>query len=137
MTRLACRAVAGGALSVDSIGNFGNTYVLITQSTFTANSAQGSLSGSDFATLGGLGGALRIFAAVLWIDGADFTQNLAGTVGGAIFFNQSCALVSHGLHELRLARALTLCRTTHDCPTCSSQPVLRQVHVHVQVVQLL
>ncbi len=43
--------------------------------------------------MGGLGGALRIFAAVLWLDGSECRQNLAGSVGGAMFLSQSCALV--------------------------------------------
>ena len=86
--------MAGGALSIDSIGNFGNTYVIITRSDFSSNSADGSSSSSDFSLLGGLGGALRIFAAVLWIDGTAFNQNMAASVGGAMLFNQSCALVS-------------------------------------------
>ncbi len=110
------RAVAGGALSVDSVANFGNVYVIITQSNFTSNSAEGSLSGSDFSTLGGLGGALRVFAAVLWLDGTAFTQNLAGTVGGAVFFNQSCALVSRC--SLALACAELTFHRTAELSSC-------------------
>lgn len=122
------RAVAGGALSVDSIGNLGNVYVIITQSNFTRNSAEGSLSGSDFTTLGGLGGALRIFAAVLWLDGTQFTQNLAGTVGGAIFFNQLCALVSRC--SLRLVCAEL---TTHRTAELSSRHAMMIFGMYVDV----
>ena len=80
-------------MSIDSIGNFSNTYVIVTGSIFADNSAEGFAASSDFSKLGGLGGALRIFAAVLWLDRTKFQQNTAATVAGAVFFNQSCALV--------------------------------------------
>ena len=114
---------------MDSIGNFGNTYVLVTRCTFASNSAIGPQSALEFALLGGLGGALRIFAAVLWVDGSKLTHNLADSVGGAIFFNQSCALVSHlginSSHSNRIRqRKASLC--TRLCPDqpCNNMPTL-------------
>lgn len=55
----------------------------------------------------GLGGALRLFVAVLWLADSQLVGNAAQTIAGALFFNQSCAQV----------------RVTSYLPACCAQIV--------------
>ena len=73
----------------------------ITNSIFTANTASGNTSSTTFATLPGSEGALRLFVAVLWVDGSSFQSNFASNVGGAIFFLQSCIQVRQSRFQCR------------------------------------
>ena len=50
--------------------------------------------GDTFETMYGLGGAMRLFVAVLWLSNTQLINNSAQTVAGALFFNQSCLGVS-------------------------------------------
>lgn len=93
-----CSARGGGALSIDSVQGHSTTFVSISNSTFALNSAQlDAANNSDVATgsstfvsLQGLGGAMRLFVAALWLDSTVIHDNFAPAAGGAIFFDQSC-----------------------------------------------
>ena len=58
------------------------------------NTAEGLTSSATFDELAGLGGALRMFVAVLWLEDVAFESNTARTIGGAMFVNQSCLPMS-------------------------------------------
>ena len=91
-----CRAISGGAISIDSAGSTGLVYVSMTRCNFTRNTAyQGLLAASpELAELQGAGGALRMFVAALWLNSTSFAGNSAASAGGAILLGQSCLQVS-------------------------------------------
>lgn len=88
---------------MESIDEYGKTFMSINSSSFTANTASRNASGATFATLSGSGGALRLFVAVLWVDGTSFQSNYASNVGGAIFFLQSCIPVRRPHCSMQMA----------------------------------
>lgn len=77
---------------------YASTFVSIFNCTFALNCAQrGSANSSNFATgsstfasLQGLGGAMRLFVAALWLDNTAIQDNFATAAGGGMFFEQSC-----------------------------------------------
>lgn len=86
-------------MSIDTVQGYASTFVSILNSTYALNSAQLGGAGnnnsvaagsSTFMSLQGLGGALRLFVAALWLDSTVFRDNFAPAAGGAIFFDQSC-----------------------------------------------
>ena len=93
-----CSARGGGALSIDTVQGYASTFVSMLNCTFELNRAQrGSANSSNFATgsstfasLQGLGGAMRLFVAALWLDNTAIQDNLASAAGGGMFFEQSC-----------------------------------------------
>lgn len=52
-----------------------------------------AFAGSTFESMLGLGGALRLFIAALWLDSTLLLNNSAQAIAEAIFFNQSCIQV--------------------------------------------
>ena len=68
-----CRAHGGAATSIDSLAAFGKTYVSTPESTLSANNASSNTRGAQsLAELQGVGGALRMVVAALWVHGCSF-----------------------------------------------------------------
>ena len=93
-----CSARGGGAVSIDSVQGYATTFVSISNSTFALSSADLGVSSSSsaaagsstFTSLQGVGGALRLFVAAVWLDSTVIRDNFAPAAGGGIFFDQSC-----------------------------------------------
>lgn len=49
--------------------------------------------GSTFDSMHGLGGALRLFVAALWLESSVLQGNTGQAIAGAFFFNLSCLQV--------------------------------------------
>ena len=97
-------ANGGGALSIDAVQGYASTFVSISNSTFALNSAEhGGVNSTDtangsstFMSLEGVGGAMRLFVAALWLDSTVIRDNFAPAAGGGMFFEQSCLPVLSG-----------------------------------------
>lgn len=91
-----CRAVSGGALSIDSSGPTGLAHVSVTGCNFTHNAAhQDKFTATPIlGELQGSGGALRMFVSALWLSETSFVGNSAASAGGAILSGQTCLQVS-------------------------------------------
>lgn len=105
---LICRAIDGGAIDIagyaatlgTTTSGFGKCIVFIGNSTFQNNLAMISadhgtlVASSSFSTMPGSGGSIRMIGAALWIEDTTFESNQAGSLGGAILFEQSCTPVN-------------------------------------------
>lgn len=69
---------------------YASTFVSISNSTFAVNSAQRgndtdtAIGSSTFNSLQGLGGAMRLFVAALWLDSTAVQDNFAPAAGGGV-----------------------------------------------------